>query len=423
MKNKITHNLGWKFISLIASVILWLIVTTVSNPAVTQSYYNIPVKLLNTESITDSGRVYEVLDDSNVIPKVTIKAPRSIIAELKAENIVAVADVKDLSSLDTISIDISTTVYSDKINSIKGSIDTVKLNIQNKKTKTFAITPDIYGDLAKNFVIGDYQLEQNLVRITGAESVVDSIASAVVAVDVSGFTTDVSTIGEVKLYDAENNVISDDNLTQNIKTVQVDVSILETKEVMVTASYSGEAASGYSATGVVDLSRDTVNISGKNALVSDISVIDIPKDAINIADQKEDFKALINLNNYLPNGVSVVGSGNNMVEVTVHIEPVITKHIGLETDDITLTNIPAGYKATIGINDDTVLDLIGLSQDLDTISKTSIAPTIDVGQCLSGLNLDDVKNEFYSVKIGFTLPDRVKVVDPIVVTLHVVKED
>ncbi|MCQ2081183.1 MAG: CdaR family protein [Lachnospiraceae bacterium] len=423
MKNKLTHNLGWKFISLFASIILWLIVTTVSNPAVTQSYYNIPVKLLNTETITDSGRVYEIIDESNIIPKVTIKAPRSIISELKSENIIAVADVKDLSSLDTISIDLSTTIYTDKINSIKGSIDTVKLDIQNKKTKTFAITPQIEGEPPQGYEVGDFKLEQNLVRITGAESVVNSISSAVVAVDVSGFETDISTIGEVKLFDSENNVISDDSLTQNIKSVQVDVSILEKKEIPIIVQYSGEAASGYSATGVVETDKDSVVIKGKSSVVKDISAIEIPKEAVTITDQKEDFKVLINLNQYLPNGVTVAGSQTNTLEVTVHIEPVITKHIGLEIDDIAITNVPEGLKATVGMNEGTVLDLIGLATDLDVISKTSLKPLVDVTECIGDADIASIKNEFYNVKISFTLPDRVKVVDPIVVTLHVVKEE
>ena len=124
--------MGLKVISLIASFFLWAVVTSISDPAVTQSFYNIPVTLQNTDIITGASRVYEVLDQSDVIPRVTIRAPRSVISEISSSDIEATADIQELSSLDTITIRLSTKAYQDKIMSISGSIDTVKLNIENR---------------------------------------------------------------------------------------------------------------------------------------------------------------------------------------------------------------------------------------------------------------------------------------------------
>ena len=129
MKNKLTNNLGLKLASVFFAVIIWLVVNSINNPTINDVYYNIPVKLLNTELITDSGQVYEVLDNTDVISRVTVWAPRSVISELDEENIVATADVSELSSLDTISIKLTTNISSGDISRISGSIDTVKLNI------------------------------------------------------------------------------------------------------------------------------------------------------------------------------------------------------------------------------------------------------------------------------------------------------
>ena len=78
MKNKLTHNIGLKLASVFFAVILWLVVTSVNNPTVSEPYYNIPVKLVNTELITDSGQVYEVLDGTDVISKVTVRGRRAL---------------------------------------------------------------------------------------------------------------------------------------------------------------------------------------------------------------------------------------------------------------------------------------------------------------------------------------------------------
>ena len=101
--------MGLKLGSVFLAVVLWLVVTSVNDPTEAHSYNNIPVKLLNVELITDSGQVYEVLEGSDMISRVLIRAPRSVHKELKEENIIATADVRELSSLDTISIKLTTT--------------------------------------------------------------------------------------------------------------------------------------------------------------------------------------------------------------------------------------------------------------------------------------------------------------------------
>ena len=257
MKSKLTENLGLKIISLLASILLWAIVTTISDPAVSTTFYNDPVELLNTDVITDSGRVYHVIDDTDVIPRVTVRAARSVISELSAADIVATADISDLSSLDTISIRLDTKSYQEQILSISGSIDTVKLSIENQKTKTLALTTEISGDPAEGYVIGSATPDQNLVKITGAESLVDSVSKAVAEIDVSGFSQNIETAADIYLYDADNKEIKDEDLEVNMTKVQVSVSILETKTVPVIFNVSGEPADGYIDTGDILSDKDT----------------------------------------------------------------------------------------------------------------------------------------------------------------------
>ena len=207
MKNRLTRNIGLKLASVFLAVVLWLVVNAINNPTVPQGYYNIPVKLLNTDLITKSGQVYEVMDGTDVISRVTVRAPRSVINQLKEENIIATADVNDISSLDTIAIKLSTDRFGRDINSITGSIDTVKLKIENEKSKSLALKTTTSGQIADGYLIGDITPDQNLVRISGPESVIEQIVKAQVDIDISGMTSDIVTNAEIKLYDSENNEI------------------------------------------------------------------------------------------------------------------------------------------------------------------------------------------------------------------------
>ena len=221
MKNRLTHNLGLKLASVFSAVILWLVVTTINNPTVSDYYHNIPVKLLNTELITDSGQVYEVIDGTDTIGTVTVRAPHSVLSELKSENIIATADVSELSSLDTISIKLTTDISSKDISSITGNIDTVKLKIENKKTKALSLKATVSGQVTEGYMVGDITTDQNLVRVSGPESVIEQITRASVDVDVTGMTTDIVTNAEIRLYDADDNVINADNITQNLSLIHI----------------------------------------------------------------------------------------------------------------------------------------------------------------------------------------------------------
>lgn len=175
MKNKLTRNIGLKLASVFLAVILWLVVNSINNPTLSENYYNIPITLLNTDLITDSGRVYKVLEGTDTLNRVTIRAPRSVLNEIKSENIVATADVNELSSLDTISVKLSTNIHSRDIISIVGSSDTVKLNIENTRSKTLALKATVSGEVESGYILGDVITAQNLVRISGPESVIEKV--------------------------------------------------------------------------------------------------------------------------------------------------------------------------------------------------------------------------------------------------------
>ena len=421
--NRISNNMGLKIISLIASFFLWAVVTSISDPAVTQSFYNIPVTLQNTDIITGSSRVYEVLDQSDVIPRVTIRAPRSVISEISSSDIEATADVQELSSLDTISIRLSTKAYQDKIMSISGSIDTLKLNIENRKSKTLTINASTTGVPADDYIIGDTTINQNIVVVQGAESLIDSIASAKAEIDVTGLTQSISTNADIKLYDSEGNLIDSSKASPNIRSVGVKISILKTAEVPVIFSVDGAAALGYCATGEISVDRDTAYISGDASIVDSVTSIEVPKEAINISDEKSDFTTEVDITRYLPSGVGLVNSSDARYYVTVFIEPETTKHINIERDDIAITGVPEGYEASIVLDEGALIEIIGLSENVSILNKDSVKPTVDVASWMSEKSITEPEEGFYSVPVSLNLPAGVRMSDTITVTLHLVRKE
>jgi len=97
------NNLDLKLLALLFSIILWLIVVNIDDPVKSVQFSGVEVKILNAGELENKGKVYEVIEDTGVVT-VTVKGRRSIVEDISKENISAVADMRNLSSMNTLSI-------------------------------------------------------------------------------------------------------------------------------------------------------------------------------------------------------------------------------------------------------------------------------------------------------------------------------
>lgn len=406
MKNKkrprILENLGLRITALVFAFFLCTFVTNYNDPIKSWTVSNVQVKLLHTNLITDQGQVYTVLDSTDVVPVVTVRANQSIINTLQPANITATADVEDISSLNTIEIHFSSTKYNSEIESITGSISNVKLSIEEKRTRSLTLTTTTSGTVASGYQLGTVTPEQNQVRISGPESLVSEIAKAQVVVDVSGATSSINTYGDIRLYDGNDNLIQDtSNLTMNITSVKVSVQVLPTSEIPIMAQYQGTPAAGYLLSGVLTVEPSTVELSGKNSVLSTTQSIIIPSDQLDISGRTETLVKQIDITPYIPSDLSIADSDfDGIVTVTVGIAPEETNEVTASISDIRLLDIPEGYSAElVSVSDGTTtaeagseystfaFRFSGLAEDVENIRVADLSPTVDVGTLLSGRQL------------------------------------
>lgn len=423
MKNKLTNNLGWKIVSLLISVMLWMVVNSISDPSVTQTFYNVPVKLVNTDQITSAGKVYKVLDGTDVAQRVTIKAPRSILSEITQNDILVTADVKNMNQLDNVPVTYDVSVYADHINSIKGSLDLVNLKVENKKTRTMSINVSYTGKMAEGYMLGDASLSQNVVRLSGAESVVDSVDVAKIDVDITGFTDDVKTNSDIKLYDADGNLVVDEDLNLNIKSVVATIDILSVKTIPVNYVVKTTPEPNYVNTGEIEATVNEVQICGNPEAVASIESIDIPSEDLDISGYTTDAVFKINLRNYLPEGLDFVGGSSSNSVVTVKIVPSVTKNIEISMDDVDIINVPEGYSATIAIDDGSSIELSGVAKSLENIGIESIKPVVDVENWMQSEDVNVLEEGFYTAQLTFTLPSDVSIKRNVKAVLHIVEKE
>ncbi|MCH5270393.1 MAG: hypothetical protein J1E83_06545 [Lachnospiraceae bacterium] len=407
IKQIFLNNWALKLFSLAAAFLLWLLVIVVEDPEAEKSFYDIPVRLVNTDVLEDNGMVYEILDRTDTVRSVTVTAPKTVRDELISGDIVAEADFSKLTAANTVEIRFYSMRYNDRISNISGSNEILKLNIEEKKTKRLTLELTTTGTVEEGYIVNNLSADQNRVEVSGPASIISRVASASATVDVADSNSSISTYANVVLYDAEGEIIENNNLSISVKSVLVHVDILASKTVPVYYSTTGTPASGYLFTGVVTGDPEQVLIAGDPDVLSGIRAIVVPGEELNITGSTEDLIKNIDIKEYLPEGVLLAEEGfNGRITVTVSIEPEFTRELRIPADHIRITDVPSGY--TVELEDGNTsytLSVRGLEESVSRLDANALYAYIRMNIFMEDRNIEELEPGIYPVEVAFVQGD------------------
>lgn len=448
VKNKLLNNLGWKILSLFIAIILWVIVTTISNPSISKSFSDIPVNLTNSKDLVQADKqVYEILDGETVT--VTIAAPRSVISELKKEDIIVSADVEkskrenndsyvtDVEGNYLIGINVKINPdykYAKEITKDNINVNTkaVKIRVEQKDEKSIPIHIVQKNKPVDGYRVIDITPDSNMVTIKGAKSVIDTVVTAKAEIDVVGFNSDINSNAEIKFFDANDKQINIDKLkiTSSLKTIRIAVDIQKEVDVPVVLMLEDEenfAAKGY---GVVNYGIESdgvlvnklfVKIYGEADAVNKITDIRIPikKDANNV--RSESYSEKIDITPYIPSDVNLDESVNRELDYTIEIIQKSQNRLKIDKDAINLTNIPNGYICSIAeAEENREIVVWGLNKALVSgVTFSSLNATVDISKWIQDEGITIEPNKQYNVPVATDgLPEGVALYEPLSVIVE-----
>ena len=425
MKKLLTRNLGLKLASLLLAFVLWFLVAQIYDPKDTVTFNNIQVRLINTELLDEEGKVYEVLDNSNLV-RVTVTGPQSIVkSELRRSDIVAEADMSKLTDINTIAI----TYYCENISNdsveIKGNHDSVRLNVEDKTSKWIKLESNTIGDVASGYMIGNVTLEQTNIEVTGPKSAISQVDHAGVDINVTDSTTSLSANVDIKLYDADDNELVLESVKKNVDSAYMTVEVLATKEVPVEIEYMGVPEDGYMATGEVESSVPTVRIAGTVSTLVGISAITVPEDRMNITGQSDNLVDIINLKEYLPANVRLADkSFDGKITATVYIEPIVSKDLTVAAENISVTGVPDGMEAEItSTAEEYNITVSGLSRDVSILHDSSVTGILNLTQWMEDNGVEELTPGTYTIPVTFNLTEDITVTPDINIHIRLKNAD
>lgn len=321
MKMKLMDNLFLKILSVIIAVILWIVVVIISDAESTDTF-SVEVALKNTDVVTENGKVFWVEDGSNMV-KLTVRARRSVLEDLKDSDFVLTADMEKDLKYDSL-IDIRVECKNRDIDvdeDISLSRSNVKVSIEDSATEQFPVYVSYTGTVNDGLVVGSMVPEQTVIKVTGPVSIVERIKEVKAVVDVTGLPKTASKTCSLKLYDGEGDPIDTTYLNYVGKNdgIDVTVSMLNTKMVPVVFEYSGTPKEGYEASGI-EWKPEMIEVAGTQEVLDALTSLQIPAEAVNIEGADEEIQIVVDITEYLPTGVILKDETSASVLVIVGIE-------------------------------------------------------------------------------------------------------
>ena len=421
MKKWITNNLGLKFLALFVSVGLWIIAININDP-VSENTYTVNVTLQNSGVLSSAGKYFEVKDNSDRI-KVVVRGTRTALSQFNQTDIVATADMSKITEDNLVPIELSTTKQSDKIEGIRSESQYVKLALEDVRRLQMPIEVKVLNDPADGYILGATQTSQNVVILSGPESIINQVESAAVEIDVSGATTDVKISLPIHLYSEEDDIIDTSKVNMSVQEISTTASILQKAVVPLIAIPQGTPTQGYVLNGIIEGLPTEITIAGKSNIVSKIPYIDI-SESLDVNDIYQDTSYEININDYLPDGVSLVGTvGNNgILDISVGVDKESEKTIVLDPEAIQVIGVPEGFSATVSdLENDVEVPVSGLKSLLDAVDESKLVPIINVDKYLSN-NEMTIEKGHLDIPLDITLPDNVRLSREVKVRITITEE-
>jgi len=362
---------------------------------------------------------------------VEVRGKRSVLRYITKENIRAVADMEQLTFMNTVGIEFSSTRNNSELE-FSGNIDSVKLSIEDMKRVQMIISTSTSGDPAEGYVVGSVTPSQNIVRLSGPESVIDRIDHVEAVASIEGYSTDINTNVELKLYDAEGNDVKSSSIKMNISTVNVAVTILATKEVPLDFVISDEPEQGYIANGSIESVPNTVVLAGRKAALDAVTKLTVSDASLSLEGKTEDVTNIINIKKYLPTGTQFADSSfNGNVSVVIGIEPLATKELSIPASNFA---VGFGGHAKPDMLDAVIsefegrenaqfrIKVSGTKDAVDAVDEESVIGVVDMDKIYEELGLEEWTAGNYEGEIvfDFKLAENAKIEPDIAYTLTVV---
>ena len=372
MKKIYNSKAFWMIVSLLASLAIWVYVTSVETDESKTTFRGVKVELVGEDILRDSKNLVVTDMDTSTVT-VEVVGPRRIIGSLSSDQLVAQVDVSKLSRAAYTSQQY-TIVYPDgtdtsKLSENRRTPETINFMVSAQTSKSIQVRGSFDGSLAEGYTAEMPVFEPSTITITGSEAYLKDVEYAWVTFSKENVDSTYSVETGFTLMDANNEPCSTTGISFSTDVVTATLPLLTLKEVNLDVNII-EGAGATKANTKITIDPVSVTLAGDAALLAGMNKIILA--TIDLTDFSSTFTETytIPIDNELKNTTGVTKA-----TVTVEI-------VGLETKTFRVTNFSCinateGYEADI-ITESKEITLRGTPEALAQIKAENIRAVADL---------------------------------------------
>lgn len=372
MKKIYNSKAFWMIVSLLASLAIWVYVTSVETDESKTTFRGVKVELVGEDILRDSKNLVVTDMDTSTVT-VEVVGPRRIIGSLSSDQLVAQVDVSKLSRAAYTSQQY-TIVYPDgtdtsKLSESRRTPETINFMVSAQTSKSIQVRGSFDGSLAEGYTAEMPVFEPSTITITGSEAYLKNVEYAWVTFGKENVDSTYSVETGFTLMDANNEPCSTTGISFSTDVVTATLPLLTLKEVNLDVNII-EGAGATKANTKITIDPVSVTLAGDSSLLAGMNKIILA--TIDLTDFSSTFTETytIPIDNELKNTTGVTKA-----TVTVEI-------VGLETKTFRVTNFSCinateGYEADI-ITESKEITLRGTPEALAQIKAENIRAVADL---------------------------------------------
>ncbi|QSQ08276.1 CdaA regulatory protein CdaR [Koleobacter methoxysyntrophicus] len=387
MDNILRNNMSIKLISILVAVLLWMYVIGEQNPYIIHIYRDVPVKLNNLDTANFALKE----EEAGFKVSVRVRGRRATISELTKSEIKAEVNLRGRMEGENL-IPVAVTVP-DNVELLDINPPEIMVTLEPIIEKQVPIVVRLTGTPAGGFAAMDPSAKPGEAVLKGARSVVESVKSAFVSVDISGKNRDVKGNFPLRVVDEKNGEVK--NITFRPETVDVIVPIVKKADVEVIPKITGSPAGGYAVSDITVVPL-TLSVTGEDEVVESLN--ELYTEGLDITGLSQDIQKEVKV--ILPEGVRPVRGEKDTVTVFINIEKEVEGSLKI-TKEVDVINLQDGYEAVIEPVEIT-LNFKGLRQFVDNVKEDDINIYV---------NLKNLKQGVYNAKLQVGVPENITLLD------------
>ena len=367
-------NLSLAVLSLALALSLWLFVNERENPKQVETFNSaVPIKFVN---VPDG---LAIANASETSVRVQVEGTQNDITKLRVDDFDASVNLGGFQK-GVASVVVSVKPPNSNVNIADVTPLHVDVTLEDLRTKEVPVKVSLVGTPQLGFAAGDQTTNPTSVTVSGAESLVALVDSAVAEVPLTGLRVDIDDERvTLKPRDVRGGEIS--RVTTNPETARASVKLVQTdfsSEFTVTPTIRGAPAAGYNITGVT-VDPNTVIVTGPKDVLQNIDAVrGISTEEISVADQRADVVRQVDL--ALPDRARL----QTNARVSVHISIAPARGEFSYGTAPQLRNVRAGLAATFA-QPSVIVTLSGDLPTLQAVAPESIVVTVDATDLGPGL--------------------------------------